>query len=153
MSTVIQLISIGLIIVTIPYLLNKHWDTFTATSSLENDEKLFNSTSSDATVVSDSSFRSHDDLPIFDQTRYDELSTFLIHSSITINDDEDVNTPDIILAPGTPQNSALRWLVDYDGARLDHEKDGPALLERYALAVFYSSTYGYVETTLHGETW
>lgn len=42
----------------------------------------------------------------------------------------------------TPQNFALRWLTDEDSRQVS-VGDSTALLERYALATFYFSTYVY----------
>jgi len=58
-----------------------------------------------------------------------------------------VSSMEKILAPGTVQSRALKWLVEKDGARweewggsLTNEWDDQLTLERYALAVLWYST-------------
>ena len=51
-----------------------------------------------------------------------------------------VSSPDTLAAAGTPQRRALDWLADDDALRL--APDDPALVQRYALAVFYYATDG-----------
>jgi hypothetical protein len=72
---------------------------------------------------------------IQDQVRYDALRQIILDSQFTSKTTLDM--------PGTAQNYALRWLTDEDPANLLEDDD--ALLERYALATFYFSTYVYAE--------
>jgi hypothetical protein len=72
---------------------------------------------------------------IQDQVRYDTLRQIILESQFT-----SMTTLDM---PGTAQNYALRWITDEDPANLLEDDD--ALLERYALATFYFSTYVYAE--------
>jgi hypothetical protein len=72
---------------------------------------------------------------IIDELRYTSLRNVIIDSAFTSK-----NTLD---TAGTAQNYALRWLTDEDPATLAIDDD--ALLQRYALATFYFSTYVYAE--------
>lgn len=49
------------------------------------------------------------------------------------------STPENVDTIGTAQNLAIRWLTDDDPA--DLEPDHVAMLQRYALATFFFSTY------------
>ena len=51
-----------------------------------------------------------------------------------------VSDSDVVGTEGTPQNQAVRWLIDQDTRFLCPEN--PTLISRYALAVFYYSTRG-----------
>jgi hypothetical protein len=51
-----------------------------------------------------------------------------------------VSDSNVVGTSGTPQNQAVRWLIDQDTRYLC--PDSPALLSRYSLAVFYYSTRG-----------
>uniref|UniRef100_A0A7S1UXP7 L domain-like protein n=1 Tax=Grammatophora oceanica TaxID=210454 RepID=A0A7S1UXP7_9STRA len=68
---------------------------------------------------------------IINEQRYQDIRQNVLDSSFTAVGHLDTQ--------GTAQNLALRWLTDYDGAHL--ETDDDAILQRYALAVFYFSTY------------
>lgn len=72
---------------------------------------------------------------IQDETRYEVLRSVILESKFTSDTTLDL--------PGTAQNYALRWLTDEDPAKLSDDDD--ALLQRYALATFYFSTYVYAE--------
>ena len=53
---------------------------------------------------------------------------------------EVVSDPDDLNTPGTPQNSAMEWLINLDPAyTCPHD---PLLVQRYVMAVFYYSTEG-----------
>jgi hypothetical protein len=73
--------------------------------------------------------------PIEDEVRYADL-----RSAITTMTFTNENTLD---TPGTAQNQALRWLTDKDPANLP--VDDNSILQRYALATFYFSTYANAE--------
>ena len=68
---------------------------------------------------------------IEDEVRYHSIRNSILESTFTAQQHLD--------AVGTAQNLALRWLTDFDPANL--ATDHGALLQRYALAVFYFSTY------------
>ena len=68
---------------------------------------------------------------IEDEVRYHSIRNSILESTFTAEQHLD--------AVGTAQNLALRWLTDFDPAKLD--TDHSVLLQRYALAVFYFSTY------------
>ena len=68
---------------------------------------------------------------IQDEVRYQSLRHVVLESTFT--------SQPVLDAVGTAQNLALRWLTDDDPAKL--ETDDDAILQRYALAVFYFSTY------------
>jgi len=70
-------------------------------------------------------------VPIEDEVRYHAIRNSIIDSTFTAQEHLD--------ARGTAQNLALRWMTDFDPAQL--ATDHAALLQRYALAVFYFSTY------------
>jgi len=72
---------------------------------------------------------------IVDQVRYDGIRTTITGSAFTSEKTLDT--------PGTAQNYALRWLTDEDPGKLQADDD--AILQRYALATFYFSTYVYAE--------
>jgi hypothetical protein len=76
------------------------------------------------------------DLPnIVDSARYDTIRSLILESQFTSADALDL--------AGTAQNYALRWITDQDPAKLREDHD--ALLQRYALATFYFSTYVFAE--------
>lgn len=77
--------------------------------------------------------------PIEDEVRFHSIRNAILESAFTAATHLD--------AEGTAQNLALRWLTDFDPATL--ETDDDALLQRYALAVFYFSTY--LNAELHDE--
>ena len=68
---------------------------------------------------------------IEDEVRFHSIRNSILESAFTSADHLD--------AKGTAQNLALRWLTDFDPANLATDDD--ALFQRYALAVFYFSTY------------
>ena len=68
---------------------------------------------------------------VLDESRYQSLRLVVLESTFT--------SQPVLDTVGTAQNLALRWLTDDDPARL--ETDDDAVLQRYALAVFYFSTY------------
>ena len=76
------------------------------------------------------------DLPnIVDSARYDTIRGLILESQFTSAEALDL--------AGTAQNYALRWITDQDPAKLREDHD--ALLQRYALATFYFSTYVFAE--------
>lgn len=68
---------------------------------------------------------------IVDTARFNALREIVVASTFSLGPHLDTT--------GTAQNLALRWLTDDDPAKL--EPDDDAILQRYALAVFYFSTY------------
>lgn len=63
---------------------------------------------------------------------------------------DEVSTRELLEKDGTAQNEAVKWISNIDGANLDVPSfkgsvDGPAFIQRYLLAVFY--------TALKGESW
>jgi hypothetical protein len=76
-----------------------------------------------------------DSPPIRDEKRFDAIYAAVQESGVTSNNDLD--------ALDTPQHLALVWLTDYDQAKMKPSDD--ALLQRYALAVFYFSTFPNVD--------
>ena len=72
---------------------------------------------------------------IIDSFRYETIRFIILDSGFTSTDSLDL--------PGTAQNYALRWLTDLDAAKIHDDDD--ALLQRYALATFYFSTYVFAE--------
>ena len=61
-----------------------------------------------------------------------------------------VSTRELLEKDGTAQNEAVKWISNVDDANLDvpsskESIDGPAFIQRYLLAVFY--------TALKGESW
>ena len=68
---------------------------------------------------------------IQDPLRYNAIRDVILESGFT--------DPTHLDTEGTAQNLAVRWLTDDDPARV--EVDDDALLQRYALATFFFSTY------------
>lgn len=73
--------------------------------------------------------------PIENEVRYGQFRTAIVDSKYTSAEDID--------SLGTAQNYALRWLTDDDPGQISHDDD--AMLQRYALATFYYSTYVYAQ--------
>mmetsp|Transcript_9912 Transcript_9912/g.14019 ORF Transcript_9912/g.14019 Transcript_9912/m.14019 type:complete len:681 (+) Transcript_9912:158-2200(+) len=71
-----------------------------------------------------------DDGPIHIE-RYNAIRTNILQSGFTSQESLDEKD--------SPQNKALRWLADFDAAYID--TDHIAILQRYALATFFFSTY------------
>jgi hypothetical protein len=72
-----------------------------------------------------------------------------LESAINFLSDE-VSTRELLEKNGTAQNEAVKWISNIDDANLDVPSfkgsvDGPAFIQRYLLAVFY--------TALKGESW
>jgi hypothetical protein len=70
---------------------------------------------------------------IQNKIRYEKLHQTILESAFTSSSTLDL--------PTSPQKHALQWLTDQDPAQLRHDDD--ALLQRYALATFYFSTYAF----------
>jgi hypothetical protein len=73
--------------------------------------------------------------PSVNEVRYGDIRSAI--TTMAFTSEKTLDTP------GTAQNQALRWLTDDDPAELP--ADDKAILQRYALATFYFSTYANAE--------